>query len=110
MPFTFKLSQRLARMWERAPVLTAFVLPQLHPHLVDFRHLVAGTCLAIFVALCRRMAFKCLSLESGERRHCRHVTLPRGRRMRDRHPCGCCRVPGTRWVVRVALLPVHKVV
>jgi hypothetical protein len=105
MTFMHKLSAWLARMW---PQGLAFLLPQL-PQVVDSRHFVEGTCLALLVALWRALAIKGLSLESGDLRRCRHVTLLNGRRMRDRHPCRDFRVPGTRWRVRVALLIVHKI-
>ncbi len=105
MPFTFKLSQRLARMW---PSLLAFLLPQL-PQFLDSHHLLEGTCLALLVALRRAVAIKALCLESGDCRRRRHIALPNGRRMRDRHPCRDFCVPGTRWTLRVAFLPVHKI-
>ncbi len=116
MTFKHKLSVRLAllkdapaRMW---PPCLGFLLPQL-PQVVDSRHLVEGTCLALLVALWRArrraLAIKWLSLESGDLRHCRHISLPSGRRERDRHPCQHFPVPGTRWTLRVTLLAVHKI-
>src|SRR5437867_8121518 len=109
MTFMHKLSARLARMWSLG---LAFLLPQL-PQVVDPRHLVEGACLALLVALWRArrraLAIKGLSLESGDRRLRRYITLPNGRRLRDRHPCRDFRVPSTRWRVRVALLIVHKI-
>ena len=109
MTFMHKLSARLARMW---PQGLAFLLPQL-PQVVDSRHLVEGTCLALLVALWRArrraLAIKLMSLESGDLRRCHHMTLPNGRRLRDRHPCRDFRVPHTRLRLRVALLIVRKI-
>jgi hypothetical protein len=109
MPFTFKLSQRLARMWDRAPLLAAFLLPQLPQQLANSRHLFVGICLAAFVALRPGLAFTWLCLESGDRRHCRHIVLAGGRRLRDQHLCREFFAPGTRVALRIALLRVHKV-
>jgi len=112
MTFKHKLSVRLAllkdapaRMW---PSLLAFVLPQL-PHVVDSRHLLTGTCLALLFALRRAVACTWLCLELGNRRHCRHIALPGGRRLRDRHLCREFFVPGTRVALRIALVHVRKV-
>ncbi len=105
MTFMHNLSARLARMW---PSGLAFLLPQL-PQVVDSRHLVEGTCLALLVALWRALDIKLVSLESGDLRRCRHITLPNGRRMRDRHSCRDFRVPRTRLRLRVALLIVDKI-
>jgi len=105
MTFMHKLSARLARMW---PSGLAFLLPQL-PQVVDSRHFVEGTCLALLVALRRAVACKWLCLESGDRRHRRHISFPSGRRLRDRHLCREFFVPGTRLALRIALLQVHKV-
>ena len=109
MTFMHKLSARLARIWSFG---LAFLLPPLS-QIVDPRHLVEGSCLALLMALWRKrrraLAIKGLSLESGDHRRCRHITLPNGRRMRDRHPCRDVRVPGTRWRIRVALLIVRKI-
>src|SRR5437870_6357284 len=102
MPFTFKLSQRLARMWDGAPLLAAFLLPQLPQQLLDSHHLLAGIGLATVVALRPGLAFTWLCLESGDRRHCRHIVLPGGRRLCDRHLCREFFVPGTRVVLRIA--------
>ena len=106
MTFKHKLSVRLAllkdalaRVW---PQLVAFLLPQL-PQFVE------GICLALLVALWRALDFKWWSFEAGDHRCRYHVTLPNGRRMRDRHPCRDFPLLGTRWRVRVALLFVHKV-
>jgi len=102
MTFTHKLSARLARMW-----------PQGLAFLLDSRHLVEGICLALLVALWRArrraLAIKWMSLESGDLRRCHHITLPNGRRLRDRHPCRDFRVPRTRLRLRVALLMVRKI-
>jgi len=116
MTFKHKLSVRLAllkdalaRVW---PQLLAFWLPQL-PQFVHSHRLLEGTCLALLVALCRALRrwldFTWWSLESGDRRRRCHIALPNGRRERDRHPCQHVPVPGTRWTLRVTLLPVHKI-
>ena len=112
MTFKHKLSARLAllkdapaRVW---PQFLAFSLPQLH-QFVDSHRLLEGTCLALLVTLWRSLDVTWWSLESGDHRCRRHITLPNGRRLRDLHPCRDFFVPRTRWMLRVALLPVHKI-
>ncbi len=106
MTFKHKLSVRLALLKDALahvwPQLLAFLLPQL-PQFLE------GICLALLVALWRALDLKWWSLEGGDHRSRYHITLPNGRRLRDRHPCRDFRVPGTRWKLRVGLLFVHKV-
>jgi hypothetical protein len=108
--------ERVAREREReaaeryAPVPLAFVLPQYVD--IDAPHLLKGVSLAILVLVWRAgkraVAWKSQYLECGERRR-NHVGVNGGRRVWDRHPCHHFFVPGTKWVIRVALPKVHKV-
>ena len=82
MPFTFKLSKRLAILWRRRAHSMLLVLPLL-PIKIDSLHLWLS---AIFVAAWRTVRIECFCLECGDRRRSRLLGGAR-RRLCDQYAC-----------------------
>src|SRR6266480_7825137 len=98
MPFTFKLSKRLAIAWTRRPPFVLIVAAFL-PHLP-----VAGR--LSLIALSHAVSLKPFWSDIGNRRRCQLPTEMR-RRLGDQHPCWEFFI--TRMVLRLAILAIPKV-